>query len=124
VGLAFDSRGVQSTPGKNVVCVIDASSTPFAARLLALGSNGGATAARKILKLLKDSDCFDDKPIAPDVFAFIDTHSMMNITDEVNIRNFIAGFNQFDCNMFMVDIGNDENARIAHVECELSRHSS
>jgi hypothetical protein len=106
----------QPTIARNVICIIDGSCAPFSTRLITLGSIGGHNAARKLVKVIKDSDYFDDEPISPEIFVFVDVTFMVAHADEANVRNFIIGFNQAGCNLYMIDIGSDDKARIDRIE--------
>jgi hypothetical protein len=100
---------------RNVICIIDGTGAPFSTRLVTLGLIGGQNAAHKLVKVIKDSDYFDDEPISPEIFVFVDVPFMVAHADETNVRNFIIGFNQAGCNLYMIDVGSDDKARIGRI---------
>jgi hypothetical protein len=115
-----DANRAQQVDGvRDVACVIDSISAPFAARYITQGQFGGQTAARKLLATIKNSDYLDEDgaPCSLSVFVFINAKALyVSAEDALTVHDFIAGFNQADSQTFMVDIGEDQAKMRSRVE--------
>jgi hypothetical protein len=100
---------------KHVICIIDAVCSPFSARLVRQGLVGGQAAARKLCKLLQDADHLDDGLFSVDIYVYADCASMAADAGE-SAHSFVAGFNQAQQYMYMLDVGDDRQKRIGRVE--------
>jgi hypothetical protein len=94
-----------------VICLIDHTKSPFNTRYITTGAHGGQTVARKLSSLIKDCDHFDDTPFTFEIYVFVNGTALDEVSPS-GASSFVTGFNQAENNLFMIDLG-DNDQRIA-----------